>query len=101
MFDPRWAWEAYRPTGPNPWDLRKAGHLYRRAAFGATLDELHAAVADGPDKAVDRLLRGREDAAFEQNSLRMADSTGRFNNGGQLAAWWLHRLVVGNPHPLR
>ena len=39
MIDPRRAWEPYRPTADNPWDLRKVGHLYRRAAFGATWDE--------------------------------------------------------------
>src|SRR6185437_10913238 len=31
----------------------------------------------------------------------MAASTGKFNNGAQLAAWWLYRLVMGDPHPLR
>lgn len=101
MTDPRWAWEPYRPTGENPWDIRKAGHLYRRAAFGATWEELQAAVADGPDAAIDKLLRGREDAAFEANAKVMAASAGKFNNDGQLAAWWLYRLVLGNPHPLR
>jgi uncharacterized protein (DUF1800 family) len=101
MIEPRWAWEPYRPSGPNPWDLRKAGHLYRRAAFGATWEELQTAVADGPDKAVDKLLRGREESAFERNSRLMADSIGRVNNDGQLAAWWLYRLVMGDPHPLR
>ena len=34
------AWEPYRPTADNPWDLPKVGHLYRRAAFGATWAEL-------------------------------------------------------------
>jgi hypothetical protein len=58
MIDPRWAWEAYRPTAANPWDLRKAGHLYRRAAFGATWDELQTVVNDGPEKAVEKLLIG-------------------------------------------
>jgi uncharacterized protein (DUF1800 family) len=101
MIDPRWAWEPYRPTEQNPWDLRKAGHLYRRAAFGATWEELQAAVADGPDKAIDKLLRGREDAAFDRNARVMADSAKRFNNDAQLAAWWLYRLTMGNPHPLR
>jgi uncharacterized protein (DUF1800 family) len=101
MIEPHWAWEPYRPSGPNPWDLRKAGHLYRRAAFGATWEELQTAVADGPDKAVDKLLRGREDAAFERYARQMAESTRRFNNDGQLAAWWLYRLVMGDPHPLR
>src|SRR5437588_9362404 len=102
MIDPRWAWEPYRPTGANPWDLRKAGHLYRRAAFGATWDELQACVADGPDVAVEKLLRGRDDAGLEADLRTKAASIGRFNNDGQLASWWLNRLVwTGRLHPLR
>ena len=93
MIDPRWAWEQYRPTGANPWDLRKAGHLYRRAAFGATWAELQAAVVDGPDTAVEKLLRGREDAGLEARSRELAATAGKFNADGQLAPWWLYRLL--------
>ena len=35
-IDPRTAWEPYSPSPKNPWDLRKVGHVYRRAAFGAS-----------------------------------------------------------------
>jgi uncharacterized protein (DUF1800 family) len=38
------------------WNKETAAHLYRRAAFGATSDELDAAVRDGLDAAVDRLV---------------------------------------------
>ena len=58
-IDPRWAWQPYRPSDEAPWNLQRVGHLYRRAAFGATLAELNDAVAAGPDRAVDLLLRGR------------------------------------------
>jgi uncharacterized protein (DUF1800 family) len=101
MIDPRRAWEPYRPTDQNPWDLRKAGHLYRRAAFGATWAELQAAVQAGPEKAVDQLLRGREEEAFDRNARQMAESIRRANNNAQIAPWWLYRLVLGSPHPLR
>ena len=57
-IDPRRAWERYTPGQTNPWDLKKVGHLYRRAAFGATWDERHEGVQLGPDKLVDRLLKG-------------------------------------------
>src|SRR5262249_29744258 len=40
-MDPRWAWQPYRPSAESPWDLKKVGHLYRRAGFGATWTELH------------------------------------------------------------
>ena len=57
-IDPRWAWEPYQPTDKEPWDLKKVGHLYRRAGFAATWPELESAVQGGPEKAVDRLLEG-------------------------------------------
>jgi uncharacterized protein (DUF1800 family) len=101
MIDPRWAWEPYRPTGANSWDLRKAGHLYRRAAFGASWNELQAAVADGPEVAVEKLLRGREDAKLDRDLRERAAIAGRFNADAQLAPWWLYRLIKSDPHPLR
>src|SRR4051794_351109 len=100
-IDPKWAWEPYRPTDKDPWDLRKAGHLYRRAAFGATWDELHAAVQAGPEKTVDALLRGRSDEELERDWHDNAADIRRANNDAQLAPWWLSRLVPGGPHPLR
>jgi uncharacterized protein (DUF1800 family) len=99
--DPRWAWEPYRPGPDSPWDLRKAGHLYRRAAFGATWAELQAAVAAGPEGAVDRLLKGRGgEADFDAQTRPLAESIGRANNDQQLAPWWLYRMLH-TPHPLR
>ena len=41
-------WATYTPTAADPWDRTKAGHLFRRAGFGATAGELDRAVADGP-----------------------------------------------------
>ena len=61
-IDPRWAWERYRPSAESPWDLKKAGHLYRRAALGASWDDLQAAVRDGPDRAIGFLERPHTNA---------------------------------------
>ncbi|MBL8797673.1 MAG: DUF1800 domain-containing protein, partial [Planctomycetia bacterium] len=55
-IDPRWAWQPYQPSAQSPWDLKKVGHLYRRAAFGATAGELDAALQAGPEKTIDLLL---------------------------------------------
>jgi uncharacterized protein (DUF1800 family) len=99
-IDPRWAWQPYRPTGENPWDLRKVGHLYRRAAFGANAAELEAALQAGPEGAVDRLLQGGPgQAAFDQESGRLAREINALN-GPQATAWWLYRMLY-TPHPLR
>ena len=95
-------WAEYTPTDANPWDLRKAGHLYRRAAFGATHAELARAVKDGPKAAIDRLLKGGDQSAdFEKTSEYMAGerSLPAGSDNGRLAAWWLWR-VLNTAHPL-
>lgn len=102
-LDPRSAWQPYKPTDDNPWTVQKAGHLLRRACFGATKAELARALEEGPEQAVTRLLEGGpRDKEFEQTSEYM--STERSlpvgANTDQLAAWWLSRMLH-NPHPLR
>jgi uncharacterized protein (DUF1800 family) len=95
------AWKPYEPSQKEPWDLRKVGHLYRRAAFGATLDELKAGVKSTPDKLVDELFQGgKEQETFDAETAREADTIFRFNNDGLLAPWWLYRILYGS-HPLR
>ena len=44
-LDPKTAWEPYSPSAANPWDLRKVGHAYRRAAFGASWSDLDEATS--------------------------------------------------------
>jgi hypothetical protein len=48
--------EPFEPTTENPWNATKAAHLLARAGFGGTAEEIAQAVADGPQKAVARLL---------------------------------------------
>ncbi len=100
-IDPRWAWEPYRPSAESPWDIKKAGHLYRRAAFGANWTELQAALKDGPDKTIDLLLQGgpgQDD--FAKLTEPLADSIRRYNDVVHLPSWWLYRMLY-TPHPLR
>jgi hypothetical protein len=59
--DPRWAWAEYEPEASRPWTLAMAGHLYRRAAFGATFGQLEQAFSDGPRRTVDCLVRCEQD----------------------------------------
>jgi uncharacterized protein (DUF1800 family) len=95
-------WAPYKPSDSNPWDRRKVGHLYRRAGFGATLEELIRGVADGPEKTIDRLLKGeRQDPDFESTSEFMAGERSLPPGAPQarLAAWWLDRILK-TKHPL-
>ena len=100
-ISPCWAWEPYRPTADAPWDIRRVGHLYRRAAFGATMAELEAGVKNGPEKTVAALLAGGPDQdKFDADTVKLADSITRANNGQQASAWWLYRMLY-TPHPLQ
>jgi uncharacterized protein (DUF1800 family) len=106
-MDPRRAWQPYRPTADAPWDLKKAGHLFRRAAFGASWDVLQTALRDGPEQTITSLLRGRADVQADElwttmsRSLADANSgAGGANTGAQLSALWLYRMLYSS-HPLR
>jgi uncharacterized protein (DUF1800 family) len=100
-IDPEWAWAAYKPSEKAPWDIRRVGHLYRRAAFGANIGELEAGVKSTPDKLITGLLEGG--AGLKDFDIRMAplaQSIARANNGGQMRAWWVARMLNA-PHPLQ
>jgi len=99
-LDPDWAWAPYQPDDRRPWDLRRAGHLYRRAAFGAAWDQLQQALSDGPQRTVDRLLRPAADlAAFNQTYDDYEAAATGSGSADALRAWWLRRMIH-TPHPL-
>src|SRR5437667_8589266 len=105
-IDPRTAWERYRPSDASPWDLKKVGHLYRRAAFGASWDELQAAVRDGPERTITALLQGRPDAQADELWATMSRSIAGQTTGPDggsnelLSSLWLYRMLYST-HPLR
>jgi uncharacterized protein (DUF1800 family) len=100
-IDPRWAWEPYRPSRQSPWTLQKVGHLYRRAAFGATWVDLEAGLTAGPEQTIATLLQGGPgQEEFDRLIAPIARSISRANNGRQTSAWWLYRMLY-SPHPLR
>lgn len=99
--DPAWAWAAYRPDAERPWDLRLAGHLYRRAAFGGNWSQLQQALSDGPQATVDRLLRPNADlAAFDRAQDAYEKAAAGASEAAGAAAWWLRRIIE-SPHPLQ
>ena len=96
--DPRWAWAAYEPDGDRPWNLARAGHLYRRTAFGASWEQLQQALSDGPHRTIDKLLRPQSEVAeFNRTYDDYEAATGSVD---QLRAWWLRRMIQ-TPHPLQ
>jgi hypothetical protein len=105
VWDPRGYWTPYTPDARTPWNLRRVVHLHRRAGFAATWSELQRDLADGPDKSIDRLLKGqaRSDGVpddFEQIAGNLGDLALEGGNGAQgLKAWWLYRMYR-SPDPL-
>jgi hypothetical protein len=98
LTEPGWAWTAYKPDAHRPWNLAQAGHLYRRAAFGATWEQLRQALRDGPQRTVDKLLQPHGDiTAFNHTYDEYETSAGGSTDG--LRAWWLRRMIQ-TPHPL-
>src|SRR5262249_7265318 len=97
-IDPRWAWQPYQPDAKSPWDIKKVGHLYRRAGFGATWAELEVGVKNGPEKTMDRLLKGGP-GQDELDAMTEKLAKG-VNNPTQARAWWLYRMLY-SLHPLR
>jgi uncharacterized protein (DUF1800 family) len=95
------AWAPYEPTASDPWDLRKAAHLHRRAGFGATWGELQRDLHDGPAASVDRLLHPAEPSEDERQILDLLhQGVVETNDVERLKAWWLFRMLHG-PGPLR
>lgn len=98
--DPDAAWASYVPDARWPWTAALAGHLLRRAAFGSSAAQLHAALDTGPQAAVADLLRpaaditefNREHDAFETSGTSALPLD-------ELSGWWLRRMMK-TPHPL-
>src|SRR5262249_4184330 len=99
--DPRWAWEPYHPSDNAPWDVRRVGHLYRRAAFGATAAQLEAGLKSTPAKLIDGLMKGGAgQKEYDASMAPLAAAIGKGNNAQLLRAWWLSRMLY-SPHPLQ
>jgi uncharacterized protein (DUF1800 family) len=100
-IDPKWAWDAYRPSKEAPWNIQRVGHLYRRAAFGANTVELETALKAGPEETIDNLLFGGSGQfEFDRSTAKLAESIAAANNDAQLRSWWLYRMLY-TPYPLQ
>jgi uncharacterized protein (DUF1800 family) len=98
--DRDWAWQAYRPTKENPWNLARAAHLQRRAGCGATWAQLQQSLERGPAESVEALLGGEAEAtAFYDGARSTVESLWGTNNRQDLPAWWLY-VMLHTPQPL-
>lgn len=93
-IDSDWAWAPFEPSPDQPWDGRRAAHLFRRAGFGATPQELDDAAAREPADVVHRLVERAVAASNEDTSADpLAQAMLATGNARSLAAWWLHRML--------
>ncbi len=100
-LDPVREWQPWQPDERNRWDRKWAGHLYRRAAFGASLDEMRAAEQRGPRATLDLLFQGDPGADELLPALLTAGQfTAEANEPAQLRGWWLY-CMLHSGHPLR
>ena len=98
-------WKPYAPSSSQPWNLRRAKHLHRRASLGATWRELQRDIADGHEKSVARLLAGKsridgQSDDFDEMSEIIGDAAAGSNDANRLKAWWLFRMLF-TADPLR
>lgn len=100
QIDPEWAWSPYEPDAATPWTRSLAAHLYRRATFGATRQQLDEAVAQSPAEVVRQLFAEPDAAGFEQASEQLAGAMLATGKPENLAPWWLYRML-NSPTPLR
>ncbi len=103
-WDAKGAWSLYRPHAEAPWNLRRVVHLHRRAGFAATWSELQRDLKDGPDAAINRLLKGesrREGVPDDFASIAdmLATQAVESADAMRLKAWWLYRMLW-TPDPL-
>ncbi|HZT82691.1 MAG TPA: DUF1800 domain-containing protein, partial [Gemmataceae bacterium] len=100
-LDPIEAWKPWQPSDKDPWGVKWAGHLYRRAGFGPTRDEVRQAVKAGLPATLDRLLAGNpERAQQDRGAAAEGQRIARRNNPLELRGWWIARILA-NYHPLR
>src|SRR6056297_2994805 len=100
QLDPAWAWAAYEPAAEADWSIQHVAHLYRRAGFAATWEQLQAGLRQSPIALARELVEQTEAPAdFQQESASLARSVLATGNPQNLAAWWLHRMLH-SPCPL-
>ncbi|MEX0725383.1 MAG: DUF1800 domain-containing protein [Planctomycetaceae bacterium] len=88
----------WQPTPDEPWNLRRVVHLHRRAGFGGTWDEIQRDLADGHERAIERILQPTprsDDNEFASLSAIIADAAAGSGDVDRLKAWWLYRLLLG------
>ncbi len=100
-IDPATVWQPWQPE-PKEWSVKWAGHLFQRAGFGASPDELERAVKEGYAATLDRFLQGSPETAKREEMLAdLGEELARDEEGASnLRGWWIYGMLHSG-HPLR
>ncbi|MCA8952269.1 MAG: DUF1800 domain-containing protein [Planctomycetes bacterium] len=94
----------YEPTTDEPWNLLRVRHLYLRAGFGATWDELQDGLARGPAAVLDDFCAGRRregvPAGVEAVARQLEGAARASSEARRYEAFWFWRMLYG-ADPLR
>lgn len=93
IIDPNWAWAEFKPNTETPWNIRTAAHLFRRAGFGATHEELLTAAGKAPVAVADELIRASEPESYRAEMTSLSNAAIATGNVKQLSAWWAYRML--------
>ncbi len=86
-------WSPWTATPSQKWDWRLAQHLYRRAGFGATREQIQRSVAQGCQATLDELFSQQGCSEFDEQMKPMERVLTASQEPMQLASWWLLRMV--------
>jgi uncharacterized protein (DUF1800 family) len=94
------AFASYVPTAAEPWNVRRAGHLLRRAGFGAGYQRLTDTLAQSPARAIAQLF-DYDPAVDPLNDL--ADQLQGFVTFKEIkpVQEWCFFRMLNNQHPLQ
>ena len=105
QWDPIEAWQPWQPTREQPWNLRWAAHLLRRAAFGFPAPRANEDAWTGLNRVVQQGFGPTLDELFQPADAefnRMVDEVGQSmvsdNDADSLRGWWFYRMLRG-PRP--
>jgi uncharacterized protein (DUF1800 family) len=100
MLFPPDPFSPFTPDKMQPWDMRRVGHLLRRAAFGPTFDRANDLLRRSPADAVHSVM----DLGSKQDSMdSLSDQLVGFFNPNRTESqqeWWLFRML-NTASPLR
>jgi hypothetical protein len=97
--NPLQAWQPWQPSAGEPFNLKWAGHLYRRAAFGGSLAELRQAEKRGLNPTLDLLFNGAPEARIFATTMKVSGKKAT-KDAFNLRDWWVYWMLRSG-HPLR